>query len=299
MDHGTGWTLAHALPQRSAETVLNMLSEIITTYGKPTTVLTDNGAEFDSDSVQLYFRRATINHVRTSPYHPQTNGRLEKFNDTCVQILARKCAPEGQHNWDMFLPEALFAYRAHNTRTTGASPFFLTFGREPRLPSDSHFDDIKKPPTINEILQIREHRQKHVQDLEQHRLEANTRALDKLSQEATRQDDTYRERGFAIGDLVRRVVGQRHSKIHPVWDGPFIIRDITNKNTYQLQTRNGHILRHLYNGERLARYIPSNLTHDVWYGSAELQRKSAAAALQQTFNDRVTARRAPPDIHQS
>jgi len=55
MDHGTGWTLAVPLTSHSADAMLELLREITTTYSKPTTILTDNGAEIESDAVQLYF----------------------------------------------------------------------------------------------------------------------------------------------------------------------------------------------------------------------------------------------------
>ncbi|KZV78336.1 hypothetical protein EXIGLDRAFT_560361, partial [Exidia glandulosa HHB12029] len=55
------------------------------------------------------------------------------------------------------------------------------------------------------------------------------------------------------GDLVKRK-SERPSKMHPHWDGPFIIHDMTDKNTYQLATRSGYVLKHLYNGARLSRY---------------------------------------------
>lgn len=69
------------------------------------------------------------------------------------------------------------------------------------------------------------------------------------------------------------------SKIHPRWDGPFNIHDVADNNTYQLRTRNGYILRHLYNGARLRRYHTRMADPSIWYASSDLQRKDAHAQL--------------------
>lgn len=133
IDHGTDLTYAQAHPCRSADFVVTLLRKLITTYGKPKAVLTDNGEEFLSYVFKNYLQRMGIEHLRTSPYHPQTNGHLEKFNDNLVQILARFVAPDRQDQWDEYLPDALLAHRAHINRSTGASPAYLAYGRQLRL----------------------------------------------------------------------------------------------------------------------------------------------------------------------
>lgn len=79
---------------------------------------------------------------------------------------------------------------------------------------------------------------------------------------------------------MKRKVHSR-TKLHPRWDGPFIIHDLTDKNTYQLATRSGFILRHLYNREQLSRYHASDTDTDLWYASAALQRNAANSAAAQ------------------
>lgn len=285
IDHGTDLSYATAHPQRSHEHVARLLRRIITTHGKPKAVLTDNGEEFLSYAFQNYLRRLGIEHLRTSPYHPQTNGRLEKFNDSLVQVLARFVAPDRQDEWDCYLPDALLAHRAHVNRSTGTSPAYLAFGRHLRLPSEATYDALRRAPTDEEIERMQHARLERVQDLERFRAEANAKALKRLEQEALRREDTYRDRGIGIGDLVLRRT-KDESKLHPRWDGPFIVHDLTDRNTYQLRTRGGYILRTLYNAERLKPYHSSEPEPRLWYSSAELQRRDAKARFERDLQNR-------------
>lgn len=278
MDMGTDYTFAEVLIAHSANAVISLLRHLILLFGKPRAVLTDNGEEFMSYAFQNLLQRLTIEHLHTSPYHPQTNGCLEKFNDTLVQILARFCAPDKQTEWDEYVPDALLAHRAHKNPSTGNSPGMMMFGFEPRLPGDTVYDTLRIPPSDIEISVLQERRLEHIKNLEQYREEANAKALERLEVEAAKREDEYKERGLGIGDLVLRK-SERQSKIHPRWDGPFIIQDVSGKNTYQLMTRNGYILRHLYNGAQLRPYyskVPSQLPDpSLWYASADLQRRDA------------------------
>ena len=68
-------------------------------------------------------------------YHPQTDGLVERLNRTLLDMLAKTVEKNGK-NWDRQLPYVLFAYRASLQESTRESPFFLMYGRDPRLPSE-------------------------------------------------------------------------------------------------------------------------------------------------------------------
>ena len=75
-----------------------------------------------------------IRHKLSSPYHPQTNGLIERFNRTLCESLAK--ISEQEEQWDKHIEEALFAYRTSKQKTTGRTPFYLTYGRQSVLPID-------------------------------------------------------------------------------------------------------------------------------------------------------------------
>ena len=75
-----------------------------------------------------------IHHIKTSPYHPQTDGMVEKFNGTLKNMI--KKTTDDPKDWDKLLPYLLFAYREAPHATLGFSPFELLYGRDVRGPLD-------------------------------------------------------------------------------------------------------------------------------------------------------------------
>ena len=84
-----------------------------------------------------------LNKVNTTTYHPQTDGEVERFNHTSTERLNHtstdmlsKKVPWNGKDWDTQLSYILFAYQACPQQSTGESPFFLLYGRDPNLPTD-------------------------------------------------------------------------------------------------------------------------------------------------------------------
>ena len=70
--------------------------------------------------------------INTSGYHPQTDGLVEKFNSTLINMIAKSCETKGR-DWNEHLPYLLFAYRVSSQHSTKESPFFLLYVRDPRI----------------------------------------------------------------------------------------------------------------------------------------------------------------------
>jgi hypothetical protein len=253
---------------------IRLLEELIWTYGKPAEIITDNGGEFISDEFEAVLNRYAIKHNKTSPGHPQTNGKVERLNHELIQRLQRISAEDGHkvNDWDLYLRQALFAFHAHENTRLGTTPFFLQHGVEPVLPSTS----IERfPITPLELAEATDHRRKHVQNLRQYRAEAAekyTAALKRLA--AKRDDTTFVQAPIRPGDLVMRTPINRKSKLHPKWDGPFVVLASTVTDNYQLATANGYVVRNLVNVSRLRKLFPDETkryTDDFWNASSRLR----------------------------
>jgi hypothetical protein len=154
MDLGVDYAYATSLPKRSGDAVLMMLRSLISMFGKPKSMLSDNSEEFMSYPVQNFLCHLGIRHIHTSPYHPQMNSRLEKFNNICVQMLARCTSSERQDVWDQYLPDICLAHNSCIKPTLGNSPAYLLYGFELRLSYDFIFDTIRVPLTDEEIAEL-------------------------------------------------------------------------------------------------------------------------------------------------
>ena len=132
----TKWVEAFPLKSTEAESLATVLvKEVICRFGVPEMLHSDQGANLCSQVVQRVCDILGMHRTRTSAYHPQGNGQVERFNRTVESMLA-KVVQENQKDWDTHIPSVLLAYRSAIHESTGFTPFHLTFGRSPRLPVD-------------------------------------------------------------------------------------------------------------------------------------------------------------------
>ncbi len=131
VDYATRYPEAVALRNISAKSVAEALFSMISRVGIPKEILTDQGTAFMSRTIRELYGLLGIKSVRTSVYHPQTDGLVERFNRT-LKTMIRKFVHEDAKNWDKWLEPLLFAVREVPQASTGFSPFELLYGRQPR-----------------------------------------------------------------------------------------------------------------------------------------------------------------------
>ena len=81
---------------------------------------------------------AGVQKIRTSLYHPQTNGQCKHFNSTLINMLDTR-SPEWKNDWRAYVPILIHAYYCTKNAATGYSLYYLFYGREPGLPIDNEF----------------------------------------------------------------------------------------------------------------------------------------------------------------
>ena len=97
-------------------------------YGCPKSIISDQGREFVNKINQELFRLTNTHHKVTSAYHPQSNGLVERFNQTLQRMLVKQVNLE-QNDWDLHIDGALFAYRTSVQKSTKLTPFEIMFCR--------------------------------------------------------------------------------------------------------------------------------------------------------------------------
>ena len=153
VDYLTKWPEVFPVADQSATTIADLLvKEIVSRHGVPSEVLSDRGKAFLSGLMQEVQKLLGFRKANTTAYHPQTDGLVERFNRTLTAMLAKTVDKKGP-DWDEILPYVLFAYRACQQSSTQESPFFLLYGRDPRLPSPA----ILSPKETRAIADLKEY----------------------------------------------------------------------------------------------------------------------------------------------
>ena len=170
-DYLTKWPEAKALKEATAEKVVEYLyEEIICRHGCPEIIMTDRGSHFDNKLMEELSSKFNIKHKKSSPYHPQTNGLVERFNKTLCESLAKVSEKENQ--WDKHINEVLFAYRTSQHSVIRQTPFYLMYGREAILPIEvtetnkeiNEEDSLKN--RICQVIKLQENQIKTIKSIE-------------------------------------------------------------------------------------------------------------------------------------
>ena len=133
-DYLTKWTESYPMGNMEAATVAKLLVEqLFSRFGIPDQIHSDQGRQFESKLFAEMCELLHIDKTKKTPYHPQLDGMVERFNKTLCSMI-RAHINENHSNWDLLLPYVTMAYRVTEHETTGTSPNMLMFGHNTRTP---------------------------------------------------------------------------------------------------------------------------------------------------------------------
>ena len=131
----TRWIEGFPTMDMTAATVASLLEkEIFTRYGLPEVIHSDQGTNFTSSLLQEVYKELNIQSTTTPAYNPKSNP-VERTHRDLKSLLAA-CVDTHAQEWEDYLPLCLWAIRVTKNRSTGFSPFFLLYGRDPALEVD-------------------------------------------------------------------------------------------------------------------------------------------------------------------
>lgn len=232
-EYFTKWQEAFPVPNHTALTVADKLvPEVFCRFGCPAQIHSDQGREFESDLFKTVCEKLGINKTRTTPYRPQSDGLVERFNRTLKQMLSL-FAHENPQDWDDHIPYLLMAYRSTEHASTKCSPNLLMLGREITMPIDL----IAGPPPeeTEHYCPIQ-----YVEWLQSAMATAFDFANDQLKVAAKIQKRNYdiglKERGYEVGNWVWRwYPPDAGQKLKLGWTGPYLVVKKISPLTYSIQ----------------------------------------------------------------
>ena len=135
-DYFTKYTEAYPIADKTARSVADaLMDKWLPTYGFPLFLHSDQGEEFDNTMVHKLSELLGTVKTKTTPYHPPSDGLVERFNRTLLAMLAMFVSRE-HDNWDDLLPFMMLAYKTTVHTSTGFTPYRLVFGEECSLPGN-------------------------------------------------------------------------------------------------------------------------------------------------------------------
>ena len=233
-DYFTRWTEAYALPNQEATTVAKKLvDQFFLRFSPPEQLHSDQGRNFESEVITEVCKLLGVVKSRTTPYHPQSDGLVERFNRTLLDMLA-KAVRERPFDWEEHLPRLCLAYNSSVHPTTGYTPFYLMFGRQVRMPVDVMYGNPNSHTTTLP---------QYVAGLRSSLNAAYDQVRNTMMTRLSRQKDLYDRRAhgepFRSGDLVwlhTPAVPRGHSKkLHCPWTGPYRVVSKLSDAVYRIQ----------------------------------------------------------------
>ena len=223
-DHFSRYVVAYVVKDQTAHTATKTLRNgYFGLFGAPAYLVSDQGKAFMDHVITHLCELYGVQKLRTSPYHAQTNGQIECMNQTIIHMIC-KLEEDRKACWSKHLPELLLAYNATRSAVTGYSPYYLLFGRRPRIPVDYLFPTLCDSPHQTKM-------EVSVTAMQKRLKEAFTVVRCLTSEEVVRQCRYYDRKAGAValqpGDIVmvctNGFVGKR--KVKDRWeDGGFTVK---------------------------------------------------------------------------
>jgi len=227
----TKYSVAVPLQEATSLTIADaFVKHFICIYGAPKIILTDQGTNFLSSLIRNLAKKFNIKHLKTTAYHPQSNGSLERSHHVLTEYL--KTQINKDEEWDEHVSLAMFSYNTSVHESTGYSPYELVFGRIPRTPS-------AYPPLEEETeVTYQQYLTNLFNKLQDTQEDAKNHLIKSKERSKRYYDQRLNERSFQPGDYVFLLKEPRKGKFADQYTGPYKVLDILPLNNVRILFQN-------------------------------------------------------------
>ena len=215
-----------AIPLKTIDSVtiaVALAENVICRFGCPRIIHTDQGSNFLSQIMKNFCRIFNIKQIKSTAFHPQSLGALERSHHVFVEYLRHYCS---HYNWDQWLKFAMFSFNSTVHSATKFTPHKLVFGEDPRIPSE--FETGEVSITYNEYLD----------NLLFKIYEAQANARENILQAKLRYKYYYDKKSnpetYEIGEHVYLLKEPRTSKLDDHYEGPYKITNVFNDHNVEI-----------------------------------------------------------------
>ncbi len=228
MDLATGFPFACPMHGFTAEETAQNLILIFSFTGSPVAVLSDQGSNFLSRVMSCVYAKFGILRIRTSPYHPESNGKLERLHSTLKAVIRKSL--DNRSDWPAVIPLALFYLRNLPHSRHGHTPYELTFLKPtPHILSSLRSIWISPDSSVNVPRFLDELNN----SMEAVLLALKQRVKDDVVRKRESRDHR-KLRVFGIGSLVMLRIPGLHGSLEASWEGPYKIVARTSEVNYRV-----------------------------------------------------------------
>ncbi|GAA0174509.1 hypothetical protein LIER_27888 [Lithospermum erythrorhizon] len=229
--------------------------EIFTRFGVPRVLITANGTQFTSGSIEDLFCELDIECRMVSVSYPHANGQVDVMNSVIFKGIKKRVHEKGS-SWDRELPMVLWSFRRTPSPIRGETPFSLVYGSEVLLPVEIHletarvsyYDELANEQGLGLDLDL----------LEEKRVAVVGKMAGYKDKVAAHYNKKVWGWQFLVGDLVLRArqacTHRKPGKLESPWERLYLVKRIVEPFTYELEILEGRQVSRSWNACHMRKY---------------------------------------------
>ena len=228
IDHFSKYLEAAPCLEMTAEETARLLDQFwFSRWGTPAFIQSDNGSQFTSKLFEEFLAMSEVAHVLSAPYHPRSNGLVERANRSIIATLSLQCSTK-QQEWDDYIQKAVFAHNCTVQATTRVTPNALFTGGNKTLPLGSVFPNFSPEfrGSPHELVRQHQRAMQHFLAIARANTEQQQIRQKRLYDARLRKAFKYKT-GDVIVTFVPVISKDNSKKLTRMWRGPFVVRHVS------------------------------------------------------------------------